>query len=116
MPSGSKDAPKDTTGSTLGRWPHTLRMVTWDNSVEAYIGAARAIHYDINGDPLLYHDALATPEVELWKEAMVDEIASLDKHKVWELVDLPPGRTPIKNRWCYVTKRDTDNRPIHFKA
>ena len=90
-------------------------MVIWDNSVEAYIGAARAIHYDINGDPLLYYDALATPEVELWKEAMV-EIVSLDEHKVWELVDLPPGRTPIKNRWRYVTKRDTDNRPICFKA
>jgi hypothetical protein len=89
----------------------------WDNSMQAYLAAAYAPQFDINGDPLLYRDALCTPEVEKWKTAMDEEMDSLmNDHQVWRLVDLPKGRTPIKCRWRYVTKRDTDNRPVRFKA
>ena len=33
-----------------------------------------------------------------WQIAMQKEIKSLENRKVWDLVDLPEGRTPIKGR------------------
>ena len=35
---------------------------------------------------------------------MQEEMDSLQDRKVWDLVDLPPGRTPVKGRWVYVVK------------
>ena len=77
---------------------------------------AQSIRYDINGDPLLYTDAMSTPEAPKWQTAMEDEHKSLMEHKVWTLVDLLEGRKTIPCRWRYVMKRDTDNRPIRYKA
>ena len=59
---------------------------------------------------------MATDDVNKWIPSMEEEMQSLREHQVWELVDLPEGRTPIKCRWRYVIKRDTDNRPIRFKS
>ena len=36
-----------------------------------------------------------------WQIAMQEEIKSLQGRKVWDLVDLPEGHTPIKGRWVY---------------
>ena len=35
-----------------------------------------------------------------WRTAMQEEMDSLQDKKVWDLVDLPPGRTPVKGRWA----------------
>ena len=35
---------------------------------------------------------------------MQEEIKSLENRKVWDLVDLPDGRTPIKGRWVYAIR------------
>ena len=58
--------------------------------------------------PQQYQDIFKLPytEQKLWKTAMNDEIKSLDEHKVWDLVALPPGRIPIKGRWVYAVKSD----------
>eukprot|EP00253_Pinus_taeda_P027032 PITA_27032 len=37
---------------------------------------------------------------KLWKEAMVDEMASLHKNEAWDLVELPAGRKPIGSNGC----------------
>ena len=37
---------------------------------------------------------------------MKDEIKSLQDRNIWELVDLPKQRTPIKCRWVYDVKTD----------
>ena len=41
-----------------------------------------------------------------WRIAMQEEMNSLQDRKVWDLVDLSPGRTPVKGRWIYVIKSD----------
>ena len=41
-----------------------------------------------------------------WKDAMIDEIKSLENRDIWELTDLPKGRTPIKCRWVFDVKSD----------
>ena len=35
---------------------------------------------------------------KLWKEAMLDEMESLDKNEAWDLVELSAGRKPIGRR------------------
>jgi hypothetical protein len=46
-----------------------------------------------------FRDILKMPSElqEEWKQACREELASLCKHKVFELVDLPKGRKVIKN-------------------
>ena len=56
--------------------------------------------------PVQYQDTLKLSQTEqkLWRSAMEEEIKSLDEHKVWNLVNLPPGRIPVKGRWVYAVK------------
>ena len=41
-----------------------------------------------------------------WQTAMEAEIKALNDRDVWELVDLPHNRKPIKCRWVYDIKTD----------
>ncbi len=62
------------------------------------------------------HDALSSSEGELWKAAVEDEIKSLQKNGTWELVPLPPGRTPIKSKWIFEIKPGYDGITERYKA
>jgi transposase InsO family protein len=41
-----------------------------------------------------------------WYDAMKDEIESMDKKNVWNLVELPHGATTVSCKWVFKTKRD----------
>lgn len=52
-------------------------------------------------------EALTQP---LWKEAMIEELKSIEKNKTWSLVDMPPGKhcigvgiqEKVESRWhCF---------------
>ncbi|CAK1367766.1 unnamed protein product [Cercospora beticola] len=47
---------------------------------------------------------------------MSSEINDLNKLKTWDLVELPKGRTAVKGRWVYKTKRDPYGKLIKFKS
>ena len=40
-------------------------------------------------------------------------MTSLIDNGTWELVDLPPGRKAIKNRWVFVTQRMQEKKPLY---
>ena len=44
----------------------------------------------------------------LWQEASQYEFDALQKHDVWELCELPPGRKAVGCRWVYRIKTSTD--------
>ncbi|GKA12670.1 reverse transcriptase domain-containing protein, partial [Tanacetum coccineum] len=50
------------------------------------------------------------------KEAMQEEIKALHKNKTWELVPLPGGRKPIRNKWVYKIKRNGDDQVERYRA
>lgn len=50
-----------------------------------------------------------------WQEAMKDEINDLNRH-TWKLVKLPRNFKAIKNKWVYVTKRDSENNLTRRRA
>jgi len=85
----------------------------WDNSTDSFLAATKVTP---TGDPASYDYAMQTPEAPFWQTAMKDEFQSLLDNGMWELVDLPPSRTTVKNRWVYITKWDTKGDITRYKV
>ena len=51
-----------------------------------------------------------------WKEAMVDEMASLHKNEAWDLVELSAGRKPISSKWAIKKKTNAEGKVEKYKA
>ena len=54
-----------------------------------------------NDDPKTVREVVDSEDGKLWKEAMVDEMTSLDKNEDWDLVELLAGRKPIGRKWVF---------------
>ena len=66
-------------------------------------------------DPETYSQAIESTENEEWKDAIKEELRSMDKNEVYELVDLPPNRKAIKSKWVFKKKTEADGS-TKFKA
>ena len=53
---------------------------------------------------------------KIWKEAMVDEMASLHKNEAWDLVELSTGRKPIDSKWVFKKKTNAEGKVEKYKA
>eukprot|EP00253_Pinus_taeda_P018094 PITA_18094 len=51
-------------------------------------------------DPRTVKEAVDSEDGKLWKEAMVDEMASLHKNEAWDLVELPLEGNPLEANGC----------------
>jgi hypothetical protein len=72
-----------------------------------------ACHITSDGTPVTFKDIKDIPVVKdrhLWVDACLEELKSLQKRNVYELVDLPEGRKAIKNRWVFNVKSDGRKR------
>ena len=67
-------------------------------------------------EPTSFQEAIDSPNDKQWIEAMRDEMDSMVRNKVWELVDLPPRRKSIGNKWVFKIKRRVDGTIDKFKA
>uniref|UniRef100_A0A2N9IG39 Integrase catalytic domain-containing protein n=1 Tax=Fagus sylvatica TaxID=28930 RepID=A0A2N9IG39_FAGSY len=65
---------------------------------------------------LPFSEALHSPDRDEWMTAMQEEMSSMDKNNVWELVDLSPGRKTIGNKWVLKVKRKADGSIDRYKA
>eukprot|EP00253_Pinus_taeda_P032832 PITA_32832 len=70
----------------------------------------------MNDDPRIVKEAIDSEDGKLWKEAMVDEIASLHKNEAWDLVELPVGRKPIGSKWVFKKKTNVEGKVEKHKA
>ena len=79
--------------------------VEWSSAFIFELMAHAAESSDI---PRLFHDIKKMPkeDQEGWLKASDEEMKSLTDRNVWKLVDLPPGRKPVKCRWVFVAKSD----------
>lgn len=66
--------------------------------------------------PETVNEALKDDHSSEWEVAMREEIASHDENGTWELSVLPPGKKPIKSKWVFATKTDSDGNVIRYKA
>ncbi|KAM1133510.1 hypothetical protein ACFX19_043460 [Malus domestica] len=68
-------------------------------------------------DPLSYNQAITSSRSTLWKQAMHEELESMEKNRVWSLVSKPTGTTKIIGcKWVFKTKRDSQGNIDKHKA
>eukprot|EP00253_Pinus_taeda_P025839 PITA_25839 len=67
-------------------------------------------------DPRNVKEAVDSEDGKLWKEAMLDEMASLHKNEAWDLVELPAGRKPIGSKWVFKKKTNAEGKVEKYKA
>ena len=67
-------------------------------------------------EPKTIHQALSSPKAKEWFEAMKEEMNSMESNRVWDLVDLLPGRKTIGNKWILNIKNKTDETIDRYKA
>ena len=70
----------------------------------------------IDDTPTTYHEAVSGPRAKEWAGAAADELASIQKHGTWELVELPPGRRAVGSKWIFTIKRDAAGNVKRYKA
>lgn len=51
-----------------------------------------------------------------WRQAMMEELASIEDNGTWSLVDLPAGHRPIGLKWVFKTKKDAAGTVVKHKA
>ena len=67
-------------------------------------------------EPKTVKQALSSPASKEWSVAMQDEMESMRINHVWDLVDLPPGRKTIGNKWVLKVKRKVNDSIERYKA
>ena len=67
----------------------------------------------LNDEPRNFHEA---KESEEWTHACEEEMRSIEKFKVWDLVDLPLGVKPIGLKWVFKLKKNADGSINKYKA
>lgn len=106
---------------TETRSRYGLRPRAGDGTVQRQQGEAQsaAVSWALNAyceDPTTFDEAVSGPDAKLWRKAMSEELDSLHKNSTWDLVRLPEGRKPIKNKWVFKVKRRTDGSVERYKA
>eukprot|EP00253_Pinus_taeda_P035252 PITA_35252 len=69
-----------------------------------------------NDDPRTLKEAVDSGNGKLWKEAMVDQMASLHKNEAWDLVELPTRRKPIGTKWVFKKKTNVEGKVDKYKS
>eukprot|EP00253_Pinus_taeda_P024185 PITA_24185 len=59
-------------------------------------------------DPRTVKEAVDSEDGKLWKEDMVDEMASLHKNEACDLVEFLTGRKPIGRKWVFKKKTSAE--------
>lgn len=69
-----------------------------------------------HGIPTTYEEAKTNYQWKEWEAAMKEEYQSLLENSTWTIEQLPEGKKPIKCRWVFAVKRDTNGDIIRYKA
>jgi hypothetical protein len=70
----------------------------------------------LSPEPMTYQEAISGRNSRQWRDAMQEEMESLLKNEVWDLVPLPKDRKPISCKWVYKLKMNPDQAIERFKA
>ena len=67
-------------------------------------------------EPRNYKEAMNSPDILHWKQAMLDEINALVSNGTWDIVRLPEGEKAIGSGWVFKIKRNADGSIERFKG
>ncbi|CAL8115729.1 unnamed protein product [Prunus armeniaca] len=78
------------------------------------------VNYALNiseGDPSTYREAIASDERDSWISAMTEEMESLYKNSIWELVPKPKDKKLVECKWIFRKKEGLHEQDaVRFKA
>ncbi|KAL8089478.1 hypothetical protein AgCh_039085 [Apium graveolens] len=74
------------------------------------------ITYNVEDEPLTFHQAMDSSESRHWKGTVKSEIDSIVLNETWELVDLPPGYSTIGCKWIFKRNLNSDGSIDKYKA
>lgn len=80
---------------------------------DRYVCAAGPV---IQEEPKTFKEAMASSQRNQWKQAMAEELDSINSNETWDLVDLPAGRRAVGCKWVYKLKRDQNGEVTRYKA
>ena len=69
-----------------------------------------------DGEPTSYQEAIHHSNSEKWREAIQEEMDSLNKNGTWDIVEPPPGKNVIGSKWVFKEKRDANGEISRYKA
>ena len=72
--------------------------------------------YSMNDEPQTVKEAKESKDWNKWQEAMKEEIQALESNNTWTIVDKPPKVKPIKAKWIFKLKLNTDGSVERYKA
>ena len=99
--------------------PVVRRSVREIRQPERYSPFAFCLNFSLtitDDDPRTVREAVDSEDGKIWKEAMVNEMASLHKNEVWDLVELPARRKPIWRKWVFKKKMNVEGKVEKYKA
>ncbi len=67
-------------------------------------------------EPSNVQEALEGIDKDKWMAVMQEEMDSMQKNKVWDLIDLPSSRQTIGNKWVFKSKTNSDDSIEKYKA
>jgi hypothetical protein len=67
-------------------------------------------------EPTCYQEAMEVSDSEKWKEAMKEEMDSLERNGTWDLVELLKNRKIVGCKWVYKLKKGVDDKVERYKA
>ena len=71
--------------------------------------------YKVANIPNDYHESINSPDSEMWKNAVHDEIHSLKDNNTFSVTTLPEGKSTIGSKWVFSVKTDV-NIEVKYKA
>ncbi|XP_070056949.1 uncharacterized protein [Nicotiana tomentosiformis] len=66
-----------------------------------------------DSEPMNFDEAITDKR---WRQAMEEEIESIEKNNTWELTTLPKGHRAIGVKWVYKTNKNVDGDVERYKA
>ena len=67
-------------------------------------------------DPKTFSLAISSKELNLWYNAMKDEMSSMGSNRVWDLVELPYGVKTVGCKWVFKTKKHSQGNIERHKT
>ena len=67
-------------------------------------------------EPKTIQQAFSSPNAKKWFEAMKEEMNSMKSNRVWDLIDLSPGRRIVGYKWVLNIKCKVDGTIDKYKA
>ncbi|EGD74758.1 hypothetical protein PTSG_12519 [Salpingoeca rosetta] len=89
------------------------------SAVGGHLSDIAAGSFATSAEPATVKEALASPDSEEWRQAILDEFAAMQANDVYDVVpraDLPKGHKLLRSMVIFRRKRDGQGKVIKYKA